>query len=77
MPRSGAITLSGLDVPEGAVHLTVVCTQCGREGRYLVRRLMVQHGYMGLPDLLALMTQDCPRHQNVAIHDRCNAVFKP
>ena len=77
MPRSGAITLSDLDVPEGAVQLTIVCTPCGREGRYLVSRLFSQHGDMGLPDVLALMTQDCPKHQTVAIHDRCNAVFKP
>ena len=69
--------LSDLDAPEGAVRLTIVCTPCGREGRNLVRRLMAQHGDMGLPDVLALMTQDCPRHQTVAIQDCCNAVFKP
>jgi hypothetical protein len=30
---------------------------------------------MGLSDLLALMTQDCPKHQTVAIHDHYRAVF--
>jgi hypothetical protein len=25
--------------------------------------------------VLAQLTQDCPKHQNVAIHDRCRAVF--
>lgn len=77
MPRSGAITLSDLDVLQGAVHLTIVCNPCGREGRHLVSRLMAQHGDTGLPDELALMAQDCSRHQTVAIHERCNAVFKP
>jgi hypothetical protein len=32
-------------------------------------------GDIGLPDLLAQLTQDCGKHQNVAIHDRCLAVF--
>ena len=77
MPRSGAITLSDLDVPDGVAHLTITCRPCGREGRYLVRRLMAQHGDMGLPDLLALMTVDCLKHHAAAIHDRCNAMFKP
>ena len=63
-------------VPEGAARLTIACTPCGRESRYLVSRLMAQHGDMGLPDLLALMTQDCPRHQTVTIHERSNAMIK-
>jgi len=77
MPSSGAVTLSDLDVPEGVVRLTIVCTPCGREARYLVSRLMTQHGDTGPPDLLALMTQDYPRHQTVSVHGRYNAVFKP
>ena len=77
MPRGGAVTLKDMDEPDGPVHLTIVCAPCAREGRYLVSRLIAQHGDMGLPDVLALMTQDCPKYQTVAIHDRCNAVFKP
>ena len=77
MLRSGAVTLKDLVEPDGPVHLTIVCAPCAREGRYLVSRMIAQHGDMGLPDVLALMTQDCPKHQTVAIHDRCNAVFKP
>jgi hypothetical protein len=26
--------------------------------------------------MMAQLTQDCAKHQNVAIHDRCNDVFK-
>ena len=69
MPHSGAITLSDLDVPDGVARLTIICGPCRREGRYLVRRLMAQYGDMGLPDLLALMTHDCPKHETVAIQD--------
>ena len=76
MLRSGAVTLKDLVEPDGPVHLTIVCAPCAREGRYLVSRLIAQHGDMALPDVLALMTQDCPKHKTVAIHDRCNAVFK-
>ena len=76
MPRSGAATLKDFDEPDVPVHLTIVCAPCEREGRYLVSRLIAQHGDMALPDVLALMTQDCPKHQTVAIHDRCNAMFK-
>ena len=37
---------------------------------------MQHHGGMGLPDVLTLLTQDCPKHGRVAIQDRCKAVFK-
>jgi len=76
MPRSGAVTLRELAQQEGRTHLTVACEPCGRQGRYLVRRLLEQQGDLGLPDVLAQLTQDCPKHQNVAIHDRCRAVFQ-
>ena len=56
-------------MPEGAVHLTNRRRPpCGREGRYLVGRLVAQHGDMGLPDVLALMMQDCPERQNAAVY---------
>jgi len=76
MSRSGAITLRDLAAPNGVVHLTIICQPCGREGRYSVSRLLETVGDMGLPDVLAQLTQDCAKHQNVAIHDRCQAVFR-
>ena len=76
MPRSGAVTLGELARQEGRAHLTIACEPCGRQGRYLVRRLLEQQGDLGLPDVLAQLTQDCTKHQNVAIHDRCRAVFQ-
>jgi len=75
VPRGGAVTLGDLAAPQGKLHLTILCQSCGREGRYGVDRLLETLGDIGLPDLLAQLTQDCGKHQNVAIHDRCLAVF--
>jgi hypothetical protein len=74
--RSGAVTLRDLATPDGKPHLTIVCQPCGREGRYSTHRLLETLGDMGLPDVLAQLTQDCTKHKNVAIHDRCRAIFK-
>ena len=76
MPQSGAVALSDLAAPDGKPHLTIVCHPCGREGRYSVRKLLETLGDMGLPDLLAQLTQDCQRHRSAAIHERCKAVFQ-
>lgn len=76
MSRSGAVTLRDLAGPDGVVHLTIVCEPCGREGRYSVSRLLETAGDMRLPDLLAHITKDCAKHQNVAIHDRCRAIYR-
>ena len=75
MARSGAVTLGDLAASEGKLHLTILCQPCGREGLYGVDRLLETVGDIGLPDLLAQLTQDCSKHQNVAVHDRCLAVF--
>jgi phage terminase large subunit-like protein len=75
VPRSGAITLSDL-IAENKSDLTVTCQPCGREGRYSVQRLIEKFGDMGLPDLLAEITEDCAKHQSIAIHDRCKAVYR-
>ena len=76
MSQSEAVTLNDLAEGGGHAHLTVICEPCKREGRYLGARLITLHGDMGLPDVLALVTQNCPKHQAIAIHDRCHAVFK-
>ena len=75
MARSGAVTLGDLAASEGKLHLTILCQPCGREGRYSVDRLLETVGDIGLPDPLAQLTQDRSKYQNVAIHDRCLAVF--
>ena len=69
MPRSGAITLSG--VPKST--LAFVCDKCGREGRYSVARLFAKHGDIGLPDLTATISADCPRRTSADFYDRCGA----
>ena len=76
MPRGGAVTLRDLGATDGKTHIAIVCQPCGREGRYSVHKLLETLGDMGLPDVLAHLTQDCAKHQNVAIHDRCQSVFK-
>lgn len=76
MPRSGAVTVRDLTAQDGKSHIVIVCEPCGREGRYSVSRLLETMGDMGLPDVLAQLTQDCGKHKNIAIHDRCRAVFR-
>lgn len=76
VPRSGAVTLRDLAAQDGKLHITIHCQPCGRKGRYSVSRLLETMGDMGLPDVLAQLTQDCEKDKNVAIHNRCNAVFK-
>jgi hypothetical protein len=76
MPSGGAATLRDLAARDSKLHITVVCEHCSREGRYSVSRLLETAGDMRLPDLLAHITKDCAKHQNVAIHDRCRAIYR-
>ena len=67
MPRSGAVPLGELGRQEGRTHLTIACEPCGRQGRYLVRRLLEQQGDLGLPDLQALMNQDNGKTEHINV----------
>ena len=70
MPRDGALTLSDLRSPT----LSIVCESCGRRRRYVVAKLIDEHGDAKLVDLL-LMLADCQKARSASIHDRCKAVY--
>ena len=70
MPNKGAILLG-----EVAQHLTAVkisCNYCPRHGLASVARLIHEQGTdMPIPDLLRIMSADCPRRQAARIGDPC------
>ena len=69
MPKGGATSLR--DSTKDA--LVVRCDKCGRSGQYSVARLFAKHGDIGLPDLLAVLTGDCPRRLEKQFGDMCTA----
>ena len=72
MARAGALTLSDVLDPS----LAIVCAQCGRRGRYGVRRLMAKHGDAAIPELLGLLSADCPKRMAKRVTDTCKARFE-
>ena len=71
MPRDGSLILSDVQHPT----LTIVCEPCGRRRRYIVERLMAEHGDAKMTVLLQTLA-DCPKTRSASIHDRCKAVFE-
>lgn len=71
MPRDGSLTLSDVR----STTLSLVCEPCGLRGRYVVARLIDEHGDPKLTDLL-LTLADCPKTRTVSINDRCRAVYE-
>ena len=64
-PAGSVVTLrqlvGRLDVVE------VPCNRCDRHGRLRLARLIAQHGPdMGVPELLRVLSADCPRRRAVA-----------
>jgi hypothetical protein len=73
MPRNGAITLQ--DYPRDHVF-TVSCAKCGRAGKYRWETLAQRYGLaMGLPDMLAQISADCPKRQQEVWSDRCGVIY--
>jgi hypothetical protein len=67
---SGVITLGQIKGRLDA--LAIVCDRCGRQGRLALGRLIAQHETdMPVPDLLRLLSADCPRRQAGKLHDPC------
>jgi hypothetical protein len=71
MPRDGSLTLSDVR----STTLSLVCEPCGWRGRYVVAKLIDEHGDAKLTDLL-LTLADCPKMRSASIHDRCRAVYE-
>jgi hypothetical protein len=67
---SGLITLS--EVAERTAALVVASDRCERAGRYNLGTLISRHGAdFGIPALLALLSDDCPKRKSVSFYDRC------
>jgi hypothetical protein len=74
MPAHGAILLGEVARHLAAVH--IACNFCPRQGKASIIRLMHQHGpEMPIPDLLRLLSHDCPRRRAASISERCGAHF--
>jgi hypothetical protein len=54
--------------------ITVICDECGREGKYARSVLIERYGAdTPMPDILNRIT-DCTRNRRLSV-DRCKAVF--
>ena len=52
--------------------LAVACNRCERAGKYCLDTWIARHGVgFGIPDLLRLLSDDCPKRQSITAYDRC------
>ena len=72
MPRDGAIIFSDLI---GKIEvLRVTCEKCGRDGRYILARLIRQRGRDAkVIDWLDELTAECPKKIARNMNDPCGA----
>jgi hypothetical protein len=72
MPSKGSILLG--DVAPHLATINIGCNFCPRRGTATVARLMHEHGGdMPIPDLLRLLSADCPRRLAARIAEPCGA----
>jgi hypothetical protein len=72
MPRDGAIIFSDLIGKLDVVH--VHCEKCGRDGHYILARLMRNRGRNSkVIEWLDELTADCPKKQARNMNDPCGA----
>lgn len=73
-PIRGALLLG--EVAAQLPVLEVACTRCERLGRLYTDRLVAQHGAnIPMPELLRLLSADCPKRLAGRWHDICGAHF--
>lgn len=73
-PIRGAVLLG--QVADQLPVLEIACHRCDRRGRLYTDRLMAVHGPdMPMPELLRLLSADCPRRSAGSWHDVCGAHF--
>ena len=66
----GSITLG--QVAEHTAVLAVACSRCDRAGRYSLDTLIARHGPgFGIPELLRLLSDDCPKRHSLSAYDLC------
>lgn len=78
--REANAAIAGLTLGQvcaaGTVSLEVACYECQRKGRYRLTRLIDRHGAgMGLIELKAMLTADCPKCTNTGFYGQCGAYF--
>jgi hypothetical protein len=67
---TGALTLA--DVAARTPTLVVACTRCDRAGRYSLDTLIKRYNRrLGVPELLAKLSADCPQRLSVSASDLC------
>jgi hypothetical protein len=67
---AGSITLD--QVAAHTAVLAVACSRCDRAGRYTLDTLIARHGPgLGIPELLRLLSKDCPKRQSLSAYDLC------
>ena len=72
MPRDGAIIFA--DLIGKTEVLRVTCEKCGRDGRYILARLIRQRGRDGkVIDWLDELTTECPKKIAHNMNDPCGA----
>jgi len=71
MPRDGAIIFGDLI---GQVEaLRVYCDKCGRDGRYILFRLIRKRGHnAGVIDWINELTAECPKRVANDLNDPCD-----
>jgi hypothetical protein len=66
----GSITLG--QVAEHSAVLVLAWSRCDRAGRYALDSLIARCGpQFGIPDLLRLLSANCPKRQSVSAYDLC------
>jgi hypothetical protein len=67
---TGSITLE--QVAAHTATLAVECSRCDRAGRYSLNTLIDHHGPgFGIPALLRLLSDDCPKRKSLSAYDLC------
>jgi hypothetical protein len=56
--------------------IDVHCDRCGRRGMLNTLRLLDVHGNLPIPELLAILSADCPRRIEEKAHDPCG-IYAP
>ena|SRR5690349_14949321 len=70
----GALMLG--EVAERTPTLELTCGMCDRRGRFVMTRLLRDYGLaIPIPELLALLTADCPRRADASLPGTCEAKF--
>jgi len=72
MPREDAIIFS--DLVGKLDDVRVLCSACGRSGRYRLQALIASRGRDGkMIDWLDVITADCPKKSAHNMNDQCGA----